>query len=93
MMKTRNVEGYIVCNRSGEILTPGKFEGEPYYALYYHDLLSQGWSNSEEETETGETIYTFIIEKDEKQKFPQLEHKRIVYMKENNYGFIDCWTD
>tara|TARA_A100001037_G_scaffold306421_2_gene351351 strand:- start:1388 stop:1666 length:279 start_codon:yes stop_codon:yes gene_type:complete len=92
-MRTRNVEGYIVNCESGEILTPGKFEGEPYYALYYHDLLSQGWSNSEEETETGETIYTFIIENDEKQKFPQLASKRLIHIKEDNYGFVNCWSN
>lgn len=68
---------------------PGKFEGEPEWAeIYYEKMLDGGADDTIWENDSPIEVW-FLTEEDE-QISPDLESGKVLYLAEDNYGFV--WT-
>jgi hypothetical protein len=78
--------GYQIEN--GVIQSPGKFEGNMYYALYFYvEYLETG--SGDYDWFEGETLITrFNLTKSEKKAFPELADYDIFEFYEDDSGFI-----
>ena len=77
--------GYDVNN--GIIRTPGKFEGEMYYSLYFYaNYLEGGADHDYMEQDT--FISRFDLTVSEKEAFPELSEYTMFEFYEDNSGFI-----
>lgn len=76
---------------SGRIIAPGKFEGEPVFALYYWSLGLDGFADSDIAG-----VYCFRITKSDRQLWPELDkflgRKRTLCLSEDSSGFVHAWT-
>lgn len=84
MTRQEIIKDYKV--KSGVILSPGKFEGEMLYAPYFYALLLLG--EGEFDADTGDT--SFDITKEDIEEFPELKGCDIVYLSEDEDGFVYC---
>lgn len=67
----------------GIILTPGKFEAEMLYVPYFWELgLDGAW------TEDVDGVYFFIIDADDRAKFPELGEAYGIAITANDSGFV-----
>ena len=70
------------------IISPGKFEGEPRYAPYFHEWYLHGegeWLDDD--------VTMFVILREDKDKFPELENEPYMYLWEDGDGFIKTSTN
>jgi hypothetical protein len=79
--KTLKDYGYKI--ERGIIVSPGKFEGEPYYAPYYYDIAMDGFADEDD----GETWIFYLSDEDKRaisefKKYYSLE----IYVDDN--GFV-----
>lgn len=81
-----NADGYEV--RDGIIRSPGKFEGEPVYALHFYDALMNGFADLDD----GD-VATFEVNDDDRKLFPELANVQNVYLWESDQGFIYTRTE
>jgi hypothetical protein len=88
MNRQELLAGYTVKN--GRIVDPGKFEGEPVYALAAYDWYMDGG---------GDTIAgwdTYEITPEDRAEWPELPAEaRYIAQSEDDQGFIhtDTWTE
>ena len=75
---------------SGLINSPGKFEGEPTFAVFYWDAVLSGFSD-EEGCEDGRPVSRFYVDADDRAKFPDLADVAVVDIWESDMGFV--YTD
>ena len=81
-------KGYTIDSQ-GTIVSPGKFEGEQRYALYFYDLYMNGsWDDEDEDG-----VLSFGLDKQDWIKFPELCNTKTVFLYEDNYGFVYCERD
>lgn len=69
----------------GVITTPGKFEAEPRWAPTFWNMLLDG--GADEELDDG--IAVFILNKDDRDAFPELNGWYAVLLSERDDGFVD----
>lgn len=81
-----NLADYRIVN--GRIANPGKFEGEPAWAAYFHAL--------EDDTQFDDgscVVYrAFQINANERQRFPELKGVFAVVLAETDDGFVTTHT-
>ena len=78
--------------KSGRIVSPGKFEGEPVFAPHFWFIAMCGFADSDD----GDT-FTFHIKKDDEEhkEFPELKEwmgrKRALRLRQDDQGFVHCY--
>ena len=81
-----NEHGYEI--KSGVIVSPGKFEGEPEYAPHFYEIMCGGGADA--------TIYdgdvqidVFVVTTDDVARFPELAGVYAVLLWERSDGFVE----
>jgi hypothetical protein len=70
---------------------PGKFEGEQRYSPYFYDAIMDGGIGEDFYFGEGKPEYTlYILEKEDKDIFPELENVYGVCLWESEQGFFNC---
>ena len=77
---------YTVCN--GEIMSKGKFDGEPVWAPYFWDLALHG--EADIETENGDS--QFAITKEQRLMWPELGRAKTILLAELDTGDVVTTT-
>ena len=78
-------EGYTIDSQ-GIIVSPGKFEGEQRYSLYFYDLYMNGsWDDEDEDG-----VLSFNLDEQDWNRYPELRDTKTVFLYEDNYGFVYC---
>ena len=62
---------------------PGKFEGCAVYVPYLWDIGMQGCADDDDGYR-----YRFNINDADRQVFPELDNRRVVYLREDDNGFV-----
>ena len=75
----RAIEREYSANAAKTIVSPGKFEGEPRYSVFYWDEALQGNADSELFQADGATGYAFHVCDNDERLFPELS------------AHMDCW--
>lgn len=73
------------------ITSPGKFEGEPIYAPYFHEHADDGEELSFMEDGWGEYVSLVSISDEDRKEFPELGDALYCVIQENDEGFV-CAT-
>ena len=75
---------------SNVIRDPGKFEGEPEYALVLYDLVMEGFSDETIFDEDETPIDVFFVDDDLRQKCPGIDKDTFaVILWESTQGFVN----
>jgi hypothetical protein len=90
MTRTQILNTYKV--EGGLIQDPGKFEGEPIYAPYFHDLIMNGDGEAVGETEDDNTM-KFEVTPEDLEQFPELADVTAIYLSEDDQGFVWLVTE
>lgn len=70
--------------QSGVIKTPGRFEGEPLYVVYFYECVMEGWGVGQSDGSD-----TLSVSKAERALFhPWLKGRRAVRIWISNDGFV-----
>lgn len=79
-------DGYDV-NDGGMIVSPGKFEGQPRYAVWFWEAYLDGRA----EIDDGETM-SFDVDDSDVKRFPELKEYlgAAVSLREDDQGFVTC---
>ena len=90
MTKKEIKEQYDV-NENGIITSPGKFEGNMDYTVYFWDIYMDGGDNPCYD-ENDIYLSQFKIDKDDITEFPELKDDlgKFIYLWEDNNGFVYC---
>ena len=83
------LDGYII-DENRVIQSPGKFEGEMYYALYFNDCVMNGRGNDTIFDDNETPIDIFDITEVEKLAFKELKDAKQVWYMEDDAGFVYC---
>ena len=70
------------------IQSPGKFEGEMVYVPYYWNLMLDGAADSDDGT-----MATFVIDKFDVIRWPELGDVTALSLSESNDGFVYAETN
>jgi hypothetical protein len=70
--------------KDGVIISPGKFEGEPVYALYFYDLMMHGGADSDDDG-----VAKFNVTDEDRKEFPELADVKRVELQERMDGFVE----
>ena len=73
--------------KNGVIRSPGKFEGEMYYSLYFYTNYLEGGSDHDY-LDNGTLISRFNLTVSEKEAFPELSDYDMFEFYESDNGFI-----
>lgn len=79
--------GYSI-DEWGTIVSPGKFEGEQYYAPYFYDLYLNG-SYDDMENE----VCIFNLDEQDWIRYPELKDSKFIRLYEDNFGFVYVQRD
>lgn len=91
---------YCGCpmQHTATIKTPGKFEGEPVYTLYYWDtVVMSGFAENEYDcdcpTEICDCFGVARVDLDDhdREAFPDLDGYTAIYLRETDKGFVCHW--
>jgi hypothetical protein len=90
-MTKKDIEKEYQINENGVITSPGKFEGEMYYAVYFWNASLEGmcddtiwWSDTE--------VSVFNVNETDKVGMPELNDVETVKVWEDEQGFVHCMT-
>lgn len=72
----------------GTIVSPGKFEGEQYYAPYFYRLSLDGGYD-----DIVDDVYIFNINEEDWIKYPELKDSKFIRLYEDSQGFIYVQRD
>lgn len=86
-MTRQEIEDQYTVNENGIITSPGKFEGEMYYAIHYWDLVTDGFSFSDDDG-----ISIFYLDDTDITEYPELQDAKTIKMWEDDIGFVHCQT-
>jgi hypothetical protein len=75
--------------KNGVIKDPGKFEAEPVYSPYFYDLCMES-AGDDHYSPDGKVYSFFVITKDEKKEFSELNGIYGVVCHESDTGFWNC---
>ena len=79
--------GYSI-DQWGTIVSPGKFEGEQYYAPHFYQLYLDGaYDDMEDE------VYIFNLDEQDWIMFPELNDVKFVRFYEDSQGFVYVQRD
>ena len=67
----------------GIIRSPGKFENQPVYVVYFWEIYLNGFADRDDGK-----IIGFDLTLDDKLIFPELKGRRTVNLMEDNQGFV-----
>ncbi len=81
-------ESEWTVDRHGVIRDPGKYEAEPLYVAYFHELVLDGASGDTIYDEYDTPIDTFDIDDDDRAAFPELGGAVHIAVWENDQGFV-----
>lgn len=85
---TELLAGYDVVD--GKIRSPGKFEGEPIYAPYFHEALLNGDADMSD-GEDGWAL--FEVYEEDVEEFPELlKNVAVVMLRVDDNGFVHTMT-
>ena len=90
MTKAEIAEQYIIDEFNGVIKSPGKFEGEMYYAVSYWGDTLDGFCNRDEMLDDGTLVAIFDLGKQDYIDFPELEGFSELKIWEDENGFVYC---
>ncbi len=86
-MKREEILKKYKVDEHGIIISPGKFEGEKFYAPYFYDLSL--------ESSVDETLYygdiqidIFIISEEDVKEFPELKDTYAIILFVSDQGFV-----
>lgn len=84
---------YKTYPNSDLIRSPGKFEGEPLWAVYFWNLAMDGSGDVEWDDDDTE-VTTFQIQDEDRELFPELTEEGItaVSLWEDSQGFVHTET-
>lgn len=86
-MTRRDIEREFTV-KDGQIVSKGKFEGEPIYAPYFAERDVRG--EADEETPEGDAI--FRVTDADRRLFPELGKAKTVYLAELDSGHVATTT-
>ena len=69
-------------NAQGTITSPGKFEGEQYYIVYYYDVGMNGMADEDD----GQN-WLFTLGPEDYKKFPELKGHKNIIISGSDQGF------
>jgi hypothetical protein len=78
----------VELNEAGLIRGPGKFEGEPAYALFYYDRVMNGAQDDIVDGAHGERVDVFHLTDLDRSVFPDLGDAVTLRMWECDQGFV-----
>ncbi len=87
-MLTRHAIEEEYTTKDGIIQDPGKFEGEPVYAVYFWNSGLEGGADEEDGPLCG-----FTVTDEDRKEFPELAGVGSVWLDESEQGFIYTTTD
>lgn len=74
-------------DKHGIIQSPGKFEGEPIFVPYYWEMDG----HDDEIISNDNLVRMFYVGKREASMFPELTTSNVIYLWEDNQGFIHSY--
>jgi len=88
-MNRKDISELYDINSWGAISSPGKFEGEMAYAVYFWNLGLDGGADDEEYDEDSDTTaFGFKVSDADRLEFPELGNKKWVWLYETEQGFV-----
>jgi hypothetical protein len=70
----------------GNITSPGKFEGEPLYAVAFYEIGLEGFADQDDGA-----AYAFEITQEDRATWPELPSDcKWVVIRESDNGFVHC---
>jgi hypothetical protein len=91
-MIKKDIERDYSINENGVITSPGKFEGEMYYAVSFWGEALDGFSSNDEYLEDGTVVAVFELCQEDYKNFPELEGNTFLRIWEDEQGFVHCMT-
>lgn len=73
--------------KDGRIVSPGKFEGEPIYAVAFWDAALNGMADDD-----NENGFEFDLTDEDHTEWPELEGCDHILLVESDNGFVECIT-
>ena len=106
-MTRQEIKNEYDVDKNGIIRSPGKFENEKLYAVYFYDAMLNGDSvcmypceqcecYGEDGCEADECHHkgysVFDVTDEDRKEFPELKDAEQVFLEESDTGFIYCTT-
>ncbi len=89
MTKKEIAEQYNL-NENGVIMSPGKFEGEMYYAVGFWNITLDGFCDRDEMLENGTLVAIYDLGQIDYDDYPELEGNTELRIWEDDNGFVYC---
>lgn len=89
-MRTReDIEKEFDIDGAGFITSPGRYEAEPLYTPYFHDIVLEG--GGDDQFDDNGTLVTFVdVKEKDIETFPELDGIHRVSVWESDVGFVYC---
>ena len=91
MTKAKITQQYDI-NENGVITSPGKFEGEMYYAVSYWGDALDGFPSRDEICDDGTLVAIFDLFEQDYKDYPELSDVTELRIWEDSNGFVHCQT-
>lgn len=92
MTKAEIAQQYEI-NENGVITSPGKFEREMYYAVYFYECLNEGNYDYLIRDDEEDEIFVFEVNDTDRVGMPELEGLSQVKLFEDSNGFVFCTVE
>lgn len=89
-MTKQKISDIYLIDDNGVITSPGKFEGEMYYAVHYWGIALDGFADRHELYDNGYMIAIFDLGEIDYDDYPELEGMTELRVWEDDNGFVYC---
>ena len=80
-------------SKDGYITSPGKFESEPLYVVYFWDFAMCCGEDETIYNEDDTITSKFIVTDDDRKHFPELKDVKEVFLSEDSQGFVNRYEN
>jgi len=89
-MTKQEISEQYNLNENGVITSPGKFEGEMYYAVHFWNMTLDGFCDRDEMLDDGTLVAIYDIGQIDYDDYPELEGNTELTIFEDDNGFVYC---